>query len=105
MDSRKAVQTGVAFAVAAVMLLFGYLVSTLGFKVLRDWSSISVLYAACGALWIVAGPAMLGAGAWILASFAPQRRPLFVGGAAAFVAGAVLVVGVLTYVVPCAGPS
>lgn len=101
MDPRKLPPIGAAVVLAA----FGFLVASLGSSVARRWSGISAAYAACGLLWIVAGPVMIAAGFWQLIAFGRLRLPLWIGGGAAFLAGAVLVTGVLTYVVPCSGPS
>jgi hypothetical protein len=94
-----------ATIVAAVMMLFGIFVFGAGRQTLRHWSSIGAAYAACGVVWILAGPAMFIAGLWVLASRGRHRMPLWMGGLSAVLAGAVLVVGVLTYVVPCSGPG
>jgi len=102
---QKARRIAVAIVAAAVMLFLGLLVSAMGYQTLREWSFISPAYASCGLLWVVAGPVMLVAGLWLLGSLGRNRIPLLVGGAATALAGVVLVVGVLTYVVPCAGPG
>jgi hypothetical protein len=104
-----AIQKAKRFAVAIIgttaMLFFGFVVSSAGYETLREWSSISPGYASCGLLWVVAGPVMLVAGLWLLGSLGRNRVPLLVGGAATALAGIVLVVGVLTYVIPCGGPG
>ncbi len=87
------------------MLLFGYLIATAGYRGIRQWSSISPGYAAYSLLWVVAGPAMVVAGLWVLASIGRHRIPLWIGGTAAVLSGSSLVAGVLTYVIPCSGPS
>jgi hypothetical protein len=102
---QKARRLAVASIVAAGMLFFGGVVSRIGYHILRHWSSIGPAYAACGVLWVLAGPVMLVAGLWVLGSLGRHRIPLLVGGAATVLAGLVLVVGVLTYVIPCAGPG
>jgi hypothetical protein len=102
---QKARRLAVASIVAAGMLFFGGVVSRIGYHILREWSSIGPAYAACGVLWVLAGPVMLVAGLWVLGSLGRHRIPLLVGGAATVLAGLVLVVGVLTYVIPCAGPG
>jgi hypothetical protein len=102
---QKARRLAVASIVAAVMLFFGGVVSRIGYHILREWSSIGPAYAACGVLWVLAGLVMLVAGLWVLGSLGRHRIPLLVGGAATALAGLVLVVGVLTYVIPCAGPG
>jgi hypothetical protein len=90
---------------AAAMLLFGYIISAGGYRAVSKWREISAPYAAIAVLWVVAGPIMLTAALGILASGGRQRLPLWAGGAGAAAAGASLIVGVLTYVIPCAGPS
>lgn len=102
---QKARRIAVAIVAAAGMLFLGLLVSAMGYQTLREWSFISPAYASCGLLWVVAGPVMLVAGLWLLGSLGRNRIPLLVGGAATALAGVVLVVGVLTHVVPCAGPG
>ncbi len=96
---------GVSIAIAAIWLLFGYAISGSGYRVLGEWSSIGTAYAAVGSLWLLTGPAMFGAGLWLLGSLGRHRFPLWLGGAAGILAGGSLVVGVLTYVVPCSGPD
>ena len=103
--AQKASPIAGAIVVAAVMVFFGYTLSVAGLQTVRQWSYISVAYAACGVTWLVAGPAMFVAGLWVLGSLGRHRIPLWVGGAAAVLSGAVLVAGVLTYVIPCSGPS
>jgi len=102
---QKARRLTVTILVAAGMLFFGLLVSLAGYETLREWSFISPAYASCGLLWVVAGPVMLITGLWVLGSLGQNRVPLLLGGAATALAGMVLVVGVLTYVIPCAGPG
>ncbi len=96
---------GVSIAIAAVWLLFGYAISGAGYRVLGEWSSIGTAYAAVGSLWLLTGPAMFGAGLWLLGSLGRHRVPLWLGGTAGILAGISLIVGVLTYVVPCSGPD
>ncbi len=95
----------VSIAIAAIWMLFGYAISESAYQTLSKWSSIGAAYAAVGILWLLAGPAMFGAGLWLLGSLGRHRIPLWLGGAAGILAGASLVVGVLTYVVPCSGPD
>jgi len=95
----------VSIALAAIWLLFGYSISNSGYRVLTEWSSIGSAYSTVGVVWLLAGPAMFGAGMWLLGSLGRHRVPLWLGGAAGIVAGASLIVGVLTYVVPCSGPG
>jgi hypothetical protein len=100
---RKAWRIVVAIAVAAGMLLFGFVVLSAGHSTVREWAAIGPALLTCGLLWILAGAVMLVTGLWVLGSLGRRRIPLLVGGAATALAGMVLVVGVLTYVIPCSG--
>jgi len=104
-QSQKARRFVAMSLVAAGTLFFGFFVSQVGYSVLREWRSISAALAACGVLWILSGPAMFLGGSWVLASLGRRATPMWMAGTAAFLAGAGLVVGVLTHVVPCSGPS
>jgi hypothetical protein len=95
----------VVWGIAGLLLAFGFLAAAAGYQTIRKWPSIGAAYAAYGLLWIVAGPAMFASGLWLLRSLVPSRVPLWIGGGAALLCGASLIVGVLTYVVPCTGPS
>lgn len=90
---------------AVVTILFGFLVSRMGYLTLREWASIRTGFSACGTLWALAGPIMFVAGCWALLSSGRRRTPLWLAGTASIVAGGTLLVGVLTHVVPCSGPS
>ena len=91
--------------VAIVTIFFGFLISRGAYMTLREWSSIGAGYSACGVLWALAGPAMFVAGLWVLLTLGRRATPLWLAGAGSIVAGGALVVGVLTHVVPCSGPS
>ncbi len=101
----RLLRTGGIIFLAGLMLLFGYLVAAAGYQILRKWPSISAAYAAYGVLWVVAGPAMLAGGLWVLGSVGRSRIPLSIGGVAAILSGGSLIAGVLTYVIPCSGSS
>jgi hypothetical protein len=103
--TQKAGRIAVATVVAAGMVCFGFVMFHEGYRTVRQWSSIGVAYALCGLIWTLAGPAMMAAGVWVLGSLGRHRLPLWIGGAAAVLSGAVLVTGVLTHVIPCSGPS
>ena len=102
---RKAWRIVVAIAVAAGLLLFGFVVLSAGHSTVREWAAIGSALLTCGLLWVLAGAVMLVTGLWVLGSLGRHRIPLLVGGAATALAGMVLVVGVLTYVIPCSGPT
>jgi hypothetical protein len=91
--------------VAIVTIFFGLLISRGAYLTLREWSSIGAAYSAFGVLWALAGPTMFVAGLWVLLSLGRRATPLWLAGAASIVAGGGLLVGVLTHVVPCSGPS
>ena len=91
--------------VAIVTIFFGFLISRGAYLTLRQWSSIGAGYSAFLALWALAGPTMLVGGLWVLLSLGRRATPLWLAGAASIAAGGALVVGVLTHVVPCSGPS
>jgi len=91
--------------VAAVTIFFGFLISRVAYMTLREWSSIGAGYSTFAVLWALAGPIMLAAGCWVLLTLGRRSTPLWLAGAASILAGGALVVGVLTHVVPCSGPS
>ena len=103
--SQKAKRIVLSLGISAVMIFLGYAISAAGYRVIRSWSSIDAAYAEIGILWLIAGPAILGAALWILASLGRQRIPFCVVGYAAVVAAVVLIFGVLSNIVPCSGPS
>jgi len=95
-----------AVVLALIIVVFGFLMFSSGYSVVhREWSSIGSAFAACAVTWILMGLVMMAAGTWVLGSGGGQRLALCLSGAAAAVAGTSLVVGVLTHVVPCSGPS
>jgi membrane protease YdiL (CAAX protease family) len=102
---KKAWRMVLAFLTALVTIFFGLLASTVGYSVIREWHSIRLAYAAFGVSWILAGPLMFVAGWWVLGSVGRKPTPLFVGGTASCIAGAVLIAGVLAHVIPCSGPG
>jgi hypothetical protein len=101
----KALTTVRVLPAALVLILFGVLVSRGGRSVILEWHAIGSALAACGAIWILAGPAMFVAGCWVLGVGGRRQIPLWVGGVASVVAGATLIAGVLAQVIPCTGSS
>jgi hypothetical protein len=102
---RKAWFIAVMALVAVGTIFFGFLASRGGYLTLREWRSIGAGLSTCGALWALAGPIMFVAGWWVLLTFGRRPTPLWLAGAASIMAGGTLLVGVLTHVVPCSGPS
>lgn len=93
------------FLCAACMLFFGYVISEGGYRILSRWDQISIPYAAIGVIWAVAGVVMLAAGVGIFLSRGLHRLPIWAGAVAIMCAGTSLIAGVLSYVIPCAGPT
>jgi hypothetical protein len=104
-QKQKAWRIAVMALAAVATIFFGFLISRGGYSTLREWRSIGAGLLTCGALWVLAGPIMFVAGWWVLLTFGRRPTPLWLAGAASVVAGGALVVGVLTHVVPCSGPS
>ncbi len=95
-----------AMVLALVIIVFGFLISSSGYRVIeQEWHSISSAFAAYAVTWLLAGVVMFATGLWVVGSRGRRRFPLWLGGTAAFIAGASLVAGVLSHVVPCSGPS
>lgn len=88
-----------------VVAVFGFSVIRMGHRVVLEWSRISTAYASCGVVWILGGVAMLVGGLWALGSSGRRAIPLWTAALGSILAGSTLVVGVLTSVVPCSGPS
>ncbi len=104
-SSQKAKRVAIALGVSAVMIFLGYALSGAGYRVLREWHSVGPAFAAIGIFWLIVGPVMFGAGLWVLGSLGRHRIPFCIAGYSAALAGIVLIVGVLSYIVPCSGPS
>jgi hypothetical protein len=102
---RKAWLIALMSLLAVATIFFGFFISRAGYLTLREWSSIGTGFSACGVLWALAGPTMFVTGWWVLLSLGRRPTPLWLAGAASLVAGGAWVVGVLTHVVPCSGPS
>ncbi len=102
---RKKVRMCAAVVLSLFLLYRGLLILDLGTRVLRQWDAVSAAYGACGLVWTVTGPAMLVAGALLLASLGRRTLSWWIAGGAAVLAGFVLAGGVLAHVVPCASPG
>jgi uncharacterized membrane protein YphA (DoxX/SURF4 family) len=104
-QTQRGLRMAVMALAAVATIFFGFLLLRAGYSTLREWRSIGAGLLTCGALWVLAGPIMFVAGWWVLLTFGRRPTPLWLAGAASVVAGGALVVGVLTHVVPCSGPS
>ncbi len=90
--------------IGGFLAFFGFVILNGGYSIVRLWPRIRLIYAACGILWLAAGAAMILTGLWLLAA-GRRSVALRAGGVAAVLAGGSLVAGILTYVIPCSGPS
>ena len=88
-----------------LMLLFGAMYGRSGYALLGEWSAISRALAACAVLLVVCSAVMVASGIWLLVNKGSSARPLWIGGAATTLCGIVILAGVLSNVIPCAGPS
>ncbi len=104
-DTREYLRVAGAMLSAIALILIGSVLVLLGVTYVLEWSALSAGLAACGVVWIVAGPAAVICGLWIIFSVGRHRLPLLIGGGGVFASGIVLVLGVMTKVIPCAGPS
>jgi hypothetical protein len=94
-----------AITLALLMLFFGSLISAFGYVYLKEWQSEQAALIGCGVVWILAGPATVASGLWLLASLGRSRGALRIGGTAIIVSGTVLAAAAATGVVPCSGPA
>ena len=90
--------------VAAAMLFLGGIILVSGYDLLREWTALQPKLAILSAVWIVAGLVASGCSLWLF-SRRRDARPLWLGAAAAIVAGVTLGIGVLLHIVICAGPT
>ena len=88
-----------------LMLLFGAIYGRTGYALIGEWSAISGALAACAVLFVICGAVMVASGLWLLVKKSGSARPLWIGGAATALCGIVILAGVLSNVIPCAGPS
>jgi len=94
-----------AVLIAPAVAWVGFRILRDGQRVLEQWSMVSAAYAGYGLAWIIAGAAMIVGGLWAVGSTGMNRVALWTGSLGSVLAGASLMIGVLTYVVPCSGPS
>jgi hypothetical protein len=94
-----------AMCLALIILVFGTPMTTCGYLGLQDWSSQRVVLTACGLMWLIAGPAMIGSALWVLGSLGRNRLPLRIAGAAVALSGTVLVAGGLAGILQCSTPT
>lgn len=90
---------------ALLMLLFGLVMFLFGYYALSEWRSERAALIACGAVWILTGPAVFGSALWLSLSLARSRLALRIGGTAIAASGTVLAVAAAVGVLPCSGPA
>jgi hypothetical protein len=88
-----------------VVAVLGLVFVNSGHQVTLKWSAIGAAFAACGVAWLVTGAAMVIGGLGTVISLGRQRLALWTGAVGSILSGVILIAGVLTYVVPCSGPS
>jgi hypothetical protein len=102
---KAAVQHAGTLFLAMLMLLFGAIYGRSGYALLGEWSAISRALAACAVLLVVCSAVMVACGILLLVKKSSSAQPLWIGGAATTLCGIVILAGVLSNVIPCAGPS
>lgn len=104
MDSGRTNPRRRSFGMVLVFLICSFVIWSASRNILPEWPSVSTAYAAVGVLWAVSAVVMFACGVWLI--FSKQRAlPLWIGSSAIMAAGAVLIVGILTSVIPCSGPD
>jgi hypothetical protein len=93
-------------------VLLGVVIAFLGFLILNNARAlafgnlpIGAAFRAINVAWLITGAGMLAGGARMLGSRGTSHLALWIAGAASAASGVILIAGVLTYVIPCSGPS
>jgi hypothetical protein len=94
-----------AMVLALLMLLFGSLMFLFGYFALSEWRSERAALIACGAVWILTGPAVFGSALWLLGSLGGSPLALRLGGTAVITSGTLLATAAAVGVLPCGGPA
>jgi len=90
---------------ALLMLLFGSLMSLLGYFALSEWRSERSTLIACGLVWTLTGLAVIGSALWLSMSLGRSPLALRIGGTAIVASGTVLATAAAVGVLPCSGPA
>lgn len=91
--------------IGILMLLLGGILTLFALPASMEWSALGGPLKFIVLSWLVAGPVVLGCGVWLIVSLGRYTPPLWVGSAGMFAPGILMVAGVLSHVVPCAGPT
>jgi hypothetical protein len=94
-----------AMALALLMLFFGCLMFLFGYFAVSEWRSERAALIACGGVWILTGPAILGSALWLFGSLGRNRLALRIGGTAIVASGTVLGAAAAVGVMQCTGPG
>jgi hypothetical protein len=93
-------------------VLLGVVIAFLGFLILNNARAlafgnlpISATFRVINVAWLITGAGMLAGGVWMLGTRGTSRVALWIAGATSAASGVILITGVLTYVIPCTGPS
>jgi len=92
-------------ALALLMLFFGCLMFLFGYFAVSEWRSERAALIACGGVWILTGPAILGSALWLFGSLGRNRLALRIGGTAIVASGTVLGAAAAVGVMQCTGPG
>ena len=94
-----------AIGLAVLMLFFGSLMFLFGCAAVWEWRAESDALVACGVLWLLSGPMIVGSALWLFGSLGRSRRALRVGGGAIIATGVILAAAAATHIMPCSGPA
>jgi len=100
------IQKAIIRGIVALVLLLGALLLAAGtYSNFKHWQSLSGSFRAVNILFVAGIAGLVLGAAFLLVGEGWRRRGLLTGGAAAALIGATITWGVLSGVIPCAGPS
>lgn len=79
--------------------------SAFGWVALSDWQAERIWLVACGAAWILCGPAVVLCTLWLVGSLWRSVMALRISGIAIVASGTVLTAAAVSGVLPCSGPD
>ncbi len=88
-----------------LLLLYGIIPFVFGYLYVSDWAAEGTALKVCGASFLLSGGTMFVSATWLVVGLGRQRFPLWTGGIASILSGAVLAGASLTHVLPCSGPA
>ena len=87
------------------MILLGAVLTLFALPALVEWEALQASLKLTLVVWTISGPLILASGLWLLVSLGRSGLPVWIGSAALLPSGALMVIGVLTHFIPCAGPT